>query len=116
MRNGNDLGHDYGPAGDRFFRAARKDLLPKLRQSAVFLSLFSEDPDPKFCMELGMAIVLDKPIILILPRGRTLNRGSHLWGVADEVIEDVDFDDPEADRERVNDIIARVLAERGLLP
>ena len=107
---------DYGPEGKRFFRQARRELLPKLRDSAIFLSLFSEDPDPKFCMELGMAIALDKPILLLVPKGRTLDRDSHLWRVADEVIWNVDFDHPERDQQRVQDAITLILAERGLLP
>jgi hypothetical protein len=110
---GPGIEHDYGPEGERFFRLAREELLPKLRETALFLSLFADDPDPKYCMELGMAIALDKPIITVVPRGRTI--GEHLRRVSDAVLEDVDFDDPDADRERVQDTIARVLAERGLL-
>ena len=103
------------PSEDAFFEQARRELFPKLRDSAVYLGITPEDPDPKYCLELGMAIMLDKPIILLIPEGRTIPRDSHLWRVADEVIEGVDFGDATIDRVRVLDTIARVMAERGLL-
>ena len=102
------------PPEDAFFEAARREVFPKLRDSALYVGITPEEPDPKYCLELGMAIMLDKPIVLLLPAGRTLARDSHLWRVADEVLEDIDFSDPAIDRDRVVDTIGRVLAERGL--
>lgn len=99
---------------DAFFESARRELFPRLRDSAIYIGITPEEPDPKYCLELGMAILLDKPIILLLPEGRTLARDSHLWRVADEVLEDIDFSDPAIDRDRVLDTIGRVLVERGL--
>lgn len=106
----------YGPATGRFFRRAERELLPKLRESAAFLGISPPDdltPDPKFCLELGMAIMLGKPIIILVARGRSLPRDSALFRVADEVVTNVDMDDAGADR--VQDAVARVLAARGLL-
>ena len=104
----------YPPTVERWFRKARRELTPKLRGSAMYVGLVPEDPDPKYCMELGMALMLDKPIILVVAKGRTLPQA--LRRAADVVIEDVDFDHPERDQERVQWAVTQALYERGLAP
>lgn len=46
-----------------------RDLKEKVRSSHCFLTLFDEKmwEDPQPCLELGMAIMLDKPIYVIAP-------------------------------------------------
>ena len=47
---------------------ATKDMMPKMKSSAFVMSLYPRDglPDPKFCMELGAALMMDKPILMIV--------------------------------------------------
>lgn len=43
----------------------------RIEQSAVFLSIFTEnyEKDAKAILEFGLAIVLDKPIYMVVPEG-----------------------------------------------
>lgn len=56
---------------DEFFRRAREDLFPKMKGAALSI-VIAADPDPKLCMELGAAILLDKPIVVVVPEGQKL--------------------------------------------
>lgn len=51
---------------DEFFKHAKDALFPKLKDSALSLTIVSDNPDPKLCMELGAAILFDKPLILLV--------------------------------------------------
>jgi hypothetical protein len=54
--------------------------------SAITLSLVPEgEPDIKFCVELGMCIMLDKPILAVVRPGTKVPE--HLVRVADLIIE-----------------------------
>lgn len=46
-----------------------------LKQSNVFLSIFTDnyEKDPKCVLELGLAIILNKPIYLLAPEGTKIN-------------------------------------------
>ncbi|MGH9001499.1 MAG: hypothetical protein ACRDYV_00055 [Acidimicrobiia bacterium] len=83
--SGDDLYDD--PAARAWARDVREELLPKLTASAVVCSLVPRDgePDPKFCVELGMSIMLDKPIIAVVTPGR--KAPERLARVADRIIE-----------------------------
>jgi hypothetical protein len=90
----------------------RERLYPGLRQSALFLSIGGGGPDPKAALELGAAIYLDKPILILVPPGETIPAA--MRRAADLVLDDVDMDDPE-DRARVGraiDRLARQARER----
>jgi hypothetical protein len=55
---------------DEFAASVRAELIPKLKDSSVFLSIIPEnDIDVKFAVELGVAIMLDKPIIACIRPG-----------------------------------------------
>ena len=105
---------DYPPDAERWFTQARRELTPKLRDSAMYVGLVPEDPDPKYCMELGMALLMGKPIILVVAEGRTLPQA--LRRAADAVIEGVDFAHPENDQQRVQEAVVKALYERGIVP
>lgn len=64
-----------------------KERLPKLiGDSSVCLALVTENgPDPKFCIELGYMVTLDKPIIILVRPGGKVS--SKLIAVADEIVE-----------------------------
>lgn len=74
----------------------RNEVLPKLLDSAVFLSIHSDNPDwdVRQATELGAALLLDKPLLLIVPKGRTL--GEHLRRAADVVVDEWDATDADA--------------------
>ena len=66
-----------------------RTLYPKLRAAGAFVSIApSGEPDAKFCLELGAAIVLGKPILVVAPPGTRVSPG--LRRVAHAVLEGVD--------------------------
>jgi hypothetical protein len=91
--------------GERaYFDHARRTLLPLIRGSAVYLGICPAEPDAKFALELGVAILYDKPLLFIVPKGRTVP--AKVRRVADAVIEVDDIADP-----RTQERIAAVVKE-----
>ena len=90
-----------------FSERFRRDGLPKILSSAVFLSIGSEVGtfDVKQAVELGAALLLDKPMLLVVPKGRRV--GEHMRRVADELVEDWDPEDPRS-QERLTGALARL--------
>lgn len=71
---------------DAIVRHTRDELLPMLENSAVVLNIApGGKPDAKYCIELGMSIMLDKPILVVAPAGHPVP--DRLRRVADEVVE-----------------------------
>jgi hypothetical protein len=66
----------------------RREVLPKLLDSAIFMSIGSEVGtfDVRQATELGAALLMGKPILLVIPRGRKIS--PQLRRAADEVIDD----------------------------
>lgn len=61
------------PEFKAYLRHAKSEMFPKLKGSAVSLTIYNAEPDPKICLELGAAILFDKPIIVLVPdRGRSV--------------------------------------------
>lgn len=79
-------GFDHTSGHDSFEDQVRKSLYPKVQSSGVFVSLCPADnePDVKFCVELGAAIMFDKPILAIVPLDYKMP--GQLRKVADKVI------------------------------
>jgi nucleoside 2-deoxyribosyltransferase len=65
----------------------REVLIPMIEDSAVTMSLVSPNlkTDVKFAVELGFMIMLDKPIIAVIPPGTEVPL--KLAKVADEIVE-----------------------------
>lgn len=58
------------PGFREFSERVHRDLLPKLEDSSVVASLLPEgEVDVKFAIELGLSIMLDKPIIAVVRPG-----------------------------------------------
>lgn len=81
---------------DPEFRAYRRrvqtELVPKMAGSGVIVTLLPEgEIDVKFAVELGISIMLDKPIIAVVRPGTKVP--AKLALVADRIIEG-DMDDP----------------------
>lgn len=82
------------------------ELVPMIDASAVSVSIVpSDEGDVKFAVELGLSIMLDKPIILAVVPGRTIPE--RLARVADEIVE-LDTKSPLA-AIRIQDAINRML-------
>ena len=77
---------------DEFVQSARKEAVVKIAGSHIFLSLVPTEEhwtDVKFAVELGLSIMMDKPIIAIVMPGREIPE--KLRKVADYVVEaDID--------------------------
>lgn len=62
------------------------DTLPgMIGNSKVAVSIVADEVDPKFAVELGYMIMLNKPIVLVVPNGRTVP--DKLALVADKIVE-----------------------------
>lgn len=95
---------------DVWAQQVRDDLVPKLHASAVFAHMVPEDgPNVKMAVELGMAILLDKPIILIVIPGRAVT--DRLARAADAILE-WDGQNPDLGR-RVAETMTRLVADGG---
>ena len=79
-----------------YSRQFRREVLPKLLDSAVFLSIGTDvgNLDVRQAAELGAALFYDKPILLVVPKGRRI--GERLRRAADIVIDDWDANEPGA--------------------
>ena len=82
----------------------RTNVLPKMQASALTVSLApSGEPDIKYAVELGMSIMLNKPIFIVCEPGQVLP--DKLLRVADKVIE-VDWrNDAKAGQVAISDAI-----------
>jgi hypothetical protein len=95
------------PEFQEWERSVQTDLVPKLRQSAYTMCLVPDgEPDAKVAVELGMMILLDKPIIAVVRAGTRIPR--HLARVADQICEaDLDTEVGRADLAgRINSYMA----------
>jgi hypothetical protein len=86
------------------------DLLPKVQQSGICMSLVPKGPaDVKYAVELGFMIMLDKPIISVVFPGAKVPE--KLARVSDEIVEG-DINDPNFGA-RISEAIIRVQKARG---
>lgn len=69
---------------EAFFEHARTELAPKLAASAYVITINPDEIDPKIAMETGYAVLLDKPIIVVVVPGQEINPG--LLRIATNVI------------------------------
>lgn len=84
----------YGSEFQDFVDRVKRELIPKLQDTDTFVSVCPIDPkevDIKFAVELGCAIMLDKPVIAAIRPGTKVPE--HLMRVADKIVE-LDLDDP----------------------
>lgn len=79
------------PEWRKYARSAREELVPKLEESAVTVSLYNGTLDPKLAIETGYMVLMDKPIIAVVTPGAKVPRKLAL--VADEIVE-LSIDDP----------------------
>jgi hypothetical protein len=81
---------DFDVEFAEFVHAVRTDLVQKMGESAFMMSMMPRgEVDVKFAVELGLAIMLDKPILAVVMPGALIN--DRMRRVADRVVE-VDID------------------------
>ena len=74
------------PAAKQWIRDVEQHMTPKMESSGSVVSMVPRGKtDVKFAVELGMAIMLDKPIIALVQPGTHVP--ARLLRVADEIIE-----------------------------
>jgi len=92
--------------------ATWQELLDGVRKSAVVVSIVPREGqlDEKFSRETGLAVCLDKPIILLVPPGAIVP--NKLWAVADRVVSTgKSLDDPvtqNAIHEALTDVVQEI--------
>jgi hypothetical protein len=103
------MGDDWldDPDAEAWARHVVDELVPMVQGSAVTISLVpTGDTDVKFAVELGVSIMLDKPIILIVSPGMRIP--AKLAQVADEIVEVGDLLS-QAGARQVRAAVARVI-------
>lgn len=95
------------PEFKAFLKRVLRDTAPKIAASAYVMSIAPSTgtADVKQAVEIGLAILMDKPLIVLAPRGRTV--ADRLLRIADVVIE-IDMD-TAAGREAAVDKIKAIL-------
>jgi hypothetical protein len=95
------------PRWKRWEKSVRDDLVPKLANSAMTISMISdEEINIQFAVELGVSIMMDKPIIAVVLPGATPS--AKLVAVCDEIVEGSPIAATTA--RRIQEAVKRVLA------
>jgi hypothetical protein len=64
---------------------AEQHTLPKILESAATIQIAPDELDPKSAIELGYSLLLDKPLIIVVPPGRSVPE--HLVPAGDAIVE-----------------------------
>lgn len=99
-----DLNDD--PEFKAWAKRVRTELVPMIEDTQMTVSICptSDKVDVKFAVELGLSIMLDKPIVVAVPPGVAVPE--RLVRVADEIVELTAMDDET--RGRIGEAIKRV--------
>lgn len=100
------------PGYEEWEAKIRERVIPMLQDTAVTVSLLPQgEIDIKFAVELGLSIMMDKPIIALVKPGMHIPDG--LANVAKEIVE-VDIPgDPDAAERSITEAIGRILRPEG---
>lgn len=99
------------PQFDEWELDVRENLLEPMKDSAIVMTLFTGPIDVKIAVEIGFAVLLDKPIVVCALAGAAVPE--NLRKVATEIVE-LDVLDDLAAHTRIADVLAS-LKERGIL-
>lgn len=98
-----------------YLRRATDELAPKIRESAMVICSVPEPArlsDLQFATQLGLAILMDKPILALVTPGTPVP--AHVVRVADRIVE-MDLDgDAEANQRQLEATMAEIDAEYGI--
>lgn len=91
-------------AWDEFVESTRRGGLVEMIQGAgIFLTIAPEQTDVKFAVELGFAIMLDKPIMTVVMPNREISK--HLARVSDLIVyADIDTEEGRLKLERAIEV------------
>lgn len=90
----------------------RDAVVPALEGAAVTITLIPRGwTDVKFAVELGLSIMMDKPIIALVQPGMSIPNG--LAAVAAEIVEVDIARDPEGAQRSITEAYARVMHTDG---
>jgi hypothetical protein len=104
--NANDELYNH-PEIKAYLAHAEKEMLPKMKESAMSVAIVTDAIDPKICMEIGAAVLYDKPLVIVLRPGTKVT--ANLKRLASTIIEG-DMNDPST-HERLQDAITKVLTQ-----
>lgn len=93
---------------DWLYRAER-EMFPKMKGSVLSLVIGGE-PDGKLALEVGAAVLFNKPIVLVAVKGRKIPDG--LRRMAHKIIEIDDFSSDEG-RDKVVQALDEIAGENG---
>lgn len=99
------------PEARAWAQHALDELVPRLRDSVATVSLVPEEAgldDIKFALELGLTIMLGKPLIVAVTPGRQVP--ASLARVADRIVE-LDFDRPAESSAFIQAAVAELVPE-----
>lgn len=91
---------------DDYLEHARLKMFPMMKKSQISLTILKGDPDPKLCLELGAALLFEKPLIILAIKGYPIPEA--LRRVADRVVEVDELN--EAAKKKLSEAIEDVLS------
>ena len=82
---------------EKFAKRVLHDAVPKIADSGYVIAIAPTrgTEDVKMAVEIGFSILLDKPLIVMVPIGKERHHGEKLLRIADFVVE-VDMDSEES--------------------
>lgn len=93
---------------NQFVKRAEGSLVPQMQDSHIAMQIYTGKIDCKFAMEVGVAILLDKPIIVTVAPGCEIPE--KLAKVADRFVE-LDPKNPEDTAKRAAVVVADLIEE-----
>lgn len=91
----------------------KEKLIPKLRDTAATVSLVPRGMiDVKFAIELGLSVLMDKPIIALVLPGMKIPNG--LGAVAAEIVEVDIVNDPDGAQRSIAEAFERIMGARHI--
>lgn len=101
---------DNDPDFKAWAAEVHQGLVPKIASSGAVVSLVPDgEADIKFALELGLSLMMDKPIILAVDRGRRVP--DKLVKVADAIVEIDLKGDPAKSQEAVTAALQRLIGD-----
>ncbi len=99
------------PTMQAFAAEVRSKIIPQLRSSALSCVIAAREPDVKLAVEIGLSILMDKPIIVVVPPGTQVP--AKLIAVADRIVEWSGSDDDATAGARIAAAIDDIVGDRG---
>lgn len=100
------------PAASEFTQHVMDELITKMERSALAVTIWSgSESDVKLAVETGVAVLMDKPMIVVVAPGVEVPAKLRL--IADEIVE-FDPDHPERLQQALSRVLGRIDAQAHL--